>query len=137
MPGPGHAAAGNDVTALWLQPDTWLLLAPPAVEGALARAVKAACGDAGSVVDQTHGRVVVSLSGGNARRVLEKLCRVDLHPREFGPGRVAATPMAEVACLLYRRDDVPSFDLIVFSTLATHFEAALTHAAAGVGYGTA
>jgi heterotetrameric sarcosine oxidase gamma subunit len=134
LPLPGHAATADDLAALWLQPNAWMLVAPPVAEGAFARAVKAACGDAGSVVDQTHGRVAFTLSGRNARRVLQNLCRLDLHPRAFGPGRVAATPMAEVACLLHQRDDVPSFDLIVFSTFATHFAGALTHAAAGVGY---
>jgi heterotetrameric sarcosine oxidase gamma subunit len=134
FPAPGHAANAAEIAALWLQPDAWMLVAPPAAAGVFARAVKAACGDAGSVVEQTHGRVVFSLAGRHARRVLEKVCRLDLHPRAFGPGRVAATPIAEVACLLHQRDDLPSFDLIVFSTFAAHFAGALTHAAAGVGY---
>jgi sarcosine oxidase subunit gamma len=134
LPPPGHSATANEIAALWLQPDAWMLVAPPAAEGAFARAVKAACGDAGSVVDQTHGRVVFSMAGRNSRRVLQNICRLDLHPRAFGPGRVATSPMAEVACLLHQRDNVPSFDLIVFSSFATHFAAALSHAAAGVGY---
>jgi sarcosine oxidase subunit gamma len=134
LPAPGRAADAADVAALWLQPDAWMLVAPPAAEGVFARAVKSVCGDAGSVVDQTHGRVVFSLAGRNARWVLEKICRLDLHPRAFGAGCVAATPMAEVACLLHQRDDFPTFDLIVYSTFAAHFEGALTHAAAGVGY---
>jgi heterotetrameric sarcosine oxidase gamma subunit len=134
LPRHGHAETANDVAALWVQPNAWMLVAPPAAEGALARAVKAACGDAGSVVDQTHGRVVFSLAGRHARFVLQKICRLDLHPRAFGSGRAATTPMAEITCLLHQRDDVPSFDLIVFATFAAHFAAALTHAAAGVGY---
>ncbi len=134
LPPPGHAATASGITALWLQPNAWMLVAPPAAEGAFARAIKTVCGDAGSVVDQTHGRVTFSLSGRNARRVLQNLCRLDLHPSAFGPNRVATTPMAEIACLLHQRDDAPSFDLIVLSTFATHFGGALTHAAAGVGY---
>jgi sarcosine oxidase subunit gamma len=78
--------------------------------------------------------VVLTLAGPDARRVLQKLCRLDLHPRVFGPGRVATTPMAEITCLLYQRDEIPTFDLILFSSFATHFAGALTHAAAGVGY---
>ena len=134
LPPPGHAATAGDIAALWLQPNAWMLMAPPAAEGALARALKAACGDAGSVVDQTHGRIALTLAGRNARRVLQLLCRLDLHPRAFGPGRVATTPMAEITCLLYQRDEIPTFDLILFSSFATHFAGALTHAAAGVGY---
>jgi heterotetrameric sarcosine oxidase gamma subunit len=134
LPQPGRAATANDLAALWVQPNAWMLMAPAAVEGAFARALKAASGDAGSVVDQTHGRVAFSLIGRNAPRVLQNLCRLDLHPRAFGPGRVATTPMAEITCLLYQRDELPTFDLIVFSTFATHFAGALTHAAAGIGY---
>lgn len=134
LPEPGYASNGGDRFALWLQPHAWMLMAPPGEEGEFARMVKAACGDAGSVVDQMHGRSVLTLSGRRARRVLAKICRLDLHPRVFTPGRVATTRMAEVSCTLHQRDEVPSYELIVFSTYATHFAAALTHAAAEVGY---
>jgi sarcosine oxidase subunit gamma len=134
LPPPGNATTANDIAALWLQPNAWMLMAPPTVEGAFAHTVQAACGDAGSVVDQTHGRVSFSIAGRNARRVLQNLCRLDLHPRAFGPGRVATTPMAEITCLLYQRDEIPTFDLILSTSFATHFAGALTHAAAGVGY---
>lgn len=137
LPQPGHSASAGEINAFWLQPDTWMLAAPPAADGELAARVKAACGDAGSVVEQTHGRTMLTLSGARAREVLAKLCRLDLHPRAFGPGRVATTRMAEVTCTLHQCDTVPSYELILFSTYATHFAAALTHAAAGVGYSVA
>ena len=89
LPAPGHAGRSPMLLALWIQPDAWLLQAPRAAEGELARAAKMACGDAASVVDQTHGRCVIGLSGRHAAWVLGKLCRIDLHPRSFGPGRVA------------------------------------------------
>jgi sarcosine oxidase subunit gamma len=134
LPEPGYASNGGEMFAIWLQPGGWMLVAPPAEEGEFARAVKAACGDAGSVVEQTHGRTLLTLAGRNARRVLAKLCRLDLHPRAFTPGRVATTRMAEVSCTLHQRDELPSYELIVLSTYATHFAAALTHAAAELGY---
>src|SRR5581483_5491246 len=109
-------------------------VAPIADEGEFARAVKAACGDAGSVAEQTHGRTVLTISGRHARRVLAKLCRLDLHPRAFTPGRVATTRMAEITCMLHQRDEIPSYELIVLSTYAAHFAAALTHAASEAGY---
>ena len=133
LPAPGYAATRGDVAALWVQPNAWMMVAPPGEEGALARAVKAACGDAGSMVDQTHGRMVFTLAGRDARVVLQKLCRLDLHPRAFGPGRVATTLMAEISCLLHQRDDSPSFDMMVFSSFAKHFGGALAHAAGQEG----
>ncbi|MGH7153039.1 MAG: sarcosine oxidase subunit gamma [Acetobacteraceae bacterium] len=134
LPSAGGSGQSGDLIALWLQPETWLLMAPRGVEGALAREVKAACGDAGSVVDQTHGRAVLSISGTAARGVLGRICRIDLHPRRFGPGRVAATPIAELACLVCQRDATPSFDLLVSSSVAGWFAEAVRHAAAGSGY---
>jgi sarcosine oxidase subunit gamma len=112
-----------------------MLLAPRGPEGALARAVKSAVGDAGSVVDQSHGRSVIGLAGASAPRVLASLCRIDLHPRAFGPGRVAVTPLAGLSGILHQRDAVPSYDLIVFATLSRWFAAALLHAAEEAGYG--
>ena len=137
LPEPGYASNGGSLAALWLQPNAWMLVAPSTEEGEFARTTKDACGAAGSVADQTHGRTVLTLSGRHARRVLAKLCRLDLHPRAFTPGRVATTRMAEITCTLHQRDETPSYDLIVSSTYAAHFAAALTHAAAELGYETA
>lgn len=134
LPPPGRAATAGDLTALWMQPSTWLLMAPPAEPGTLARSVKDACGDAGSVVDQTQGRAVLLLSGAATRDVLARICRLDLHPRAFHAGDVAATPVAELACLLYQRDDAPSFELIVSASCAVWFAEAVRRAAMSIGY---
>lgn len=134
LPAPGRSGGAGQLTALWMQPDGWMLMAPRGQEGELARRVGQACGGAGSVVDQTHGRSVLSLSGVRAADVLARLCRIDLHPRRFGPGSVAATSVAELPCLLFRRDDTPCFDLILPASYADWFLGALTHAAAGLGY---
>jgi heterotetrameric sarcosine oxidase gamma subunit len=121
LPPPGHASVAGELTALWLQPATWLLMAPPGEAGALARSVKHACGDVGSVVDQTQGRAVLRLAGGATREVLARVCRIDLHPRVFRAGCVAATIVAELDCLLYQRDDGPSFELLVSTSYAGWF----------------
>lgn len=134
LPAPGRASGGDALSALWTQPDGWFLIAPRGAEGALARAVKQAAGDAGSVIDQTHGRTVVTLSGPRAPWVLAKECRLDLHPDAFGPGRVASTRMAHLTCTLHQRDATPRYDLIVFTTFARDFLESLTHAAEETGY---
>ncbi|MCX7380371.1 MAG: hypothetical protein NT133_02905 [Alphaproteobacteria bacterium] len=134
LPSPGRSAGGDALAALWVQPDGWFLIAPRGAEGALARAVKAAVGDAGSVIDQTHGRSVITLSGARATWVLAKECRVDLHPAAFGPGRVASTQIAHLACTIHQRDAAPTYDLIVFTTFAKSFMESLTHAAEETGY---
>ncbi|HEX5328041.1 MAG TPA: sarcosine oxidase subunit gamma family protein [Acetobacteraceae bacterium] len=133
LPPPGRASASGELAALWLQPECWMFMRPGR-DDSFALALKTACDSAASVVDQTHGQVVLNLSGAAARDVLARLCRIDLHPRAFGPGRVAATAIAELACLLHQRDDAPSFDVILPTSYAGWFLEALTHAAAAVGY---
>ncbi|HEX5326434.1 MAG TPA: sarcosine oxidase subunit gamma family protein [Acetobacteraceae bacterium] len=133
LPPPGRASASGELAALWLQPECWLFMGPGG-DDSLALALKTVCGATASVVDQTHGRAVLNLSGAAVRDVLARLCRIDLHLRTFGPGRVAATAIAELACLLHQRDDAPSFDVIVPASYAGWFLEALTHAAAAVGY---
>jgi sarcosine oxidase subunit gamma len=131
LPPPGRAATGRGVTALWVQPEGWLITAPRGEEGALGRAVKAACGGAAAVIDQSHGRSVVTLSGPRAAWVLAKLCRIDLHPVAFCAGHVAVTEIAHLSCTLHQTDAVPSYEMIVFSTFLKSFREALDHAAAG------
>jgi len=134
LPPPGRAAVTGELTALWMQPTTWLLMAPAGVPGEFARSVKHACEGAGSVVDQTQGRAVLHLAGRATREVLARICRVDLHPRVFRAGCVAATPVAELDCLLYQRDDGPSFELFVPASYAGWFAEAVQRAAASSGY---
>src|ERR1700722_19703432 len=40
LPPPGQAAMAGELTALWMKPETWLLMAPPGEAGALVRSVK-------------------------------------------------------------------------------------------------
>lgn len=134
LPRPGRAATGPKVTAQWIQPDGWMLTAARGYEGALARNIKSATGDAGSVVDQTHGRSIITLSGKRAPWVLAKLCSLDLHPSVFTPGSVASSPVAHLACTIHCRDAAPTYDLTIFTTFARSFIEHLTHAADETGY---
>jgi len=132
-PAPGHASAGPEATAIWIQPGQWLLIAPRGVEGALAARATAAFAGLAAVADQSHGRTTILLSGAAAREALSRGCRLDLHPRAFGPGRVASTPIAQIGCLLHQTDAAPSFELTVFSTLAEPFLHWLIEAIAPLG----
>ncbi|WP_374445904.1 sarcosine oxidase subunit gamma [Stella sp.] len=130
LPPPGRFAEGRDATAVWIRPDTWLVIAPRGPEGALARRLAQAAGAAGSVVDQSHGKTRVRLAGRHARRVLGKGCRLDLDPAAFGPGQAAITQMAQVSALLLQRDDTPAYELVVGSSYAVPFLEWLTESAA-------
>lgn len=134
LPAPQRAATSAATTAIWIQPGMWMLSAPGHAEGAMARLVKEATGDAASIVDQTHGKTVLTLSGARARDVMAKGCRLDLHPRAFKPGHSAVTQVAHIGCMLRQIDDTPSYEMLVPSSFAETFFGWLTHSAAEYGY---
>jgi len=137
MPEAGRSAAGPGATALWTQPGCWMLTAPWIGEGVLAAAVRGALEGHATVIDQSHGRITIGIEGEQARAVLAKGCRLDLHPRAFGPGRVASTVIAQVNCLIHQVDATPRFEMTVFSTLAEPFFHWLSESAAEFGYAIA
>ncbi|NEW69196.1 sarcosine oxidase subunit gamma [Streptomyces rhizosphaericus] len=114
----GHTAASGPHTAVWLGPDEWLVLSEAPIDTAELR--QALAGDPGSVVDVSANRTTVELSGPAARQVLEKGCRLDLHPRAFGPGRAVSTMVGPVPVLLWQLDDAPTYRLLPRSSFADY-----------------
>lgn len=108
LPLPGRVGeVTGDAEALhiiWLSPDEFLAVdisreQQPGDSAALEAALD---GLPGQVVELSANRTVLELSGANAREVLEKGCRADLHPREFPVGAAIATQLAHVALILHR-----------------------------------
>jgi sarcosine oxidase subunit gamma len=87
-----------------------------------------ATSDLGAVVDQSHGRCGLRLSGLHARQVMAKNTAIDLHPRAFGPGRCAMTSVAHMNATVIQVDDTPTYDLFVIRSLARSFAHAIEHA---------
>lgn len=132
--GPNRAIHHGDLTAVWIQPRTWLLLQPWRGEGALLRKLAPGLDGLGALVDQTGGKAVLRIAGRHARDALAKGCRVDLHPREFKPGSAAVTLIAHVNVVLAQADGAPSFDLILPSSFAESFAEWLLLSAGEFGY---
>jgi sarcosine oxidase subunit gamma len=95
-PEVGHSASGDGVTVHWSGAGQWTAIAEGRDEGALFAELKEHLSGIASVSEQSHGRVVIAVSGPRARDLLAKGTPVDLHPRAFGPGRCAATQIAHV-----------------------------------------
>ena len=134
LPQPGHTSSARDLMAVWAQPNSWLLMQPLRPGPSLPRVLDAACGGVASIVDLTGGRAVLRLAGGRVRDVLAKGCRIDLHPRAFGPGRSAMTVIGHVETVVIQIDEAPTFDLIVPATYAASFLDWLERAAEEWGY---
>ena len=131
LPGPGRFRRGAALGATWIQPGVWLLDGEPEAPGALYRRVVEAVRDTASVVDQSHGRTLVHVSGAAARAVLATCCRLDLHPRVVTPGIAATTLVAHVPCTLRAVDD--GFELLVGSTYARWLLEDLAESSAAAG----
>jgi len=115
LPGePNTVAEGNNLVALWLGPQEWLVVGPPEAETGLAAALgEAVEGSGAAVVDVTEGRTVIRIAGPMARDVLSMGCPLDLHPRVFGPGRCAQSFLGRSSVILHQVDDGPTFDIYV------------------------
>ncbi len=129
--GPLPSAVGEvsslaqDRQVLWLGPDEWLLIAPDERTGgpdpaALADRLARALGALpGQIVDLSANRTTLELSGPHAQEVLEKSCRLDLHPRVFVPGRAVATLLESVGVILWRVEE-QTWRVLPRSSFAQH-----------------
>jgi heterotetrameric sarcosine oxidase gamma subunit len=107
LPGPGASSEASGVAALSIGPGRWLLIGDEAAISNLPTPRE----DQAAVTDLSGGRSILSLSGDNAVRTLMKGTAVDLHPAIFAPGSVAATALARMAVVIWRRGY--GYDVIV------------------------
>jgi heterotetrameric sarcosine oxidase gamma subunit len=89
-------------------PGEWLLLAPPGqaaeVTGRLVGLAGRAGGELVSVVDLTHGRALMRLTGPRAAGVLAAVCGIDLSDRFTPDGAAFRSAVAAVATDVIRDD---------------------------------
>lgn len=120
----------QDVAVMEAGIDQWYVQGP---DNKLATALKQQLADTASVIDQSHGRVTLIISGPKCRAVLAKGTPVDLHANQFAIGQSAMTTMAHVGVHLTRTAD-DEFTLSVFRGFSESFWEWLTASAAEFGY---
>lgn len=121
---PNTTTATDDLTAIWLGPDEWLLLADHDQSDALAADLQAAlAGHFASIVDISAGQAVIRLCGSSALDVLARGCALDLDPSLFPPGACAQTLLARAQVLLLAVDAAPTFDIVVRRSFAPYVAA--------------
>jgi sarcosine oxidase subunit gamma len=127
---PNTVASGGACRVLWLGPDEWLVVAPPADRRRLEEELRAALGaESGAVVDVSGERTILDLSGPRSREVLMKGCSIDLHPTAFAVGRCAQTGLARAQVVLVpTRED--AFWIFVRSSFSDYLSAWLGDAMA-------
>jgi sarcosine oxidase subunit gamma len=129
---PGICNSNDHTQVLWNGPNTWMIIASDAesgrADGELLEVLQKAVGELGAVVDQSHGRCGLRLSGARARQVMAKNTAIDLHPRAFAAGRCALTSVAHMNATLVQVDETPTYDLFVARSLARSFAHAIEQA---------
>lgn len=108
LPAPGRAVSVDGLRLLSLAPGRWMALSAGSTD--LMALLRERCG-AAVLVDQSHGRTSLRLSGPRARDVLASGTGIDLHPRAFAEDRVASTALFHVPVTLDRRLGTATFDL--------------------------
>ena len=132
---PNTTAQSDALTALWLGPTSWLLVAGGASRLTDFVAKRDALNAASSALFYlTASRVAWTLSGARAATVLATGCPLDFHPRTFAEGACAQSVFGHVGALFYKRDAAPTFTVMVARSFARDVWRALCLSAAQYGY---
>lgn len=132
---PNTTARSDTLTALWLGPESWLLMAggaSPLTDFVAKR--DALNQQGGALFDVSASRVAWSLAGPRIAEVLSKGCPLDFHPRAFAAGACAQSVYGHVNVLIEKRDQTPTFTLMVARSLARDVDRALGVGAAQYGF---
>jgi heterotetrameric sarcosine oxidase gamma subunit len=129
-------------------PGEWLVLAPPAAAAAAAVAgwlgtvaADSAPEEFVSVVDLTHGRALVRITGPDAAELMARLCGADLYDDMAPDGAALRAPVAGVATDIIRDDirvdgaGVPSYLLHCERSSGQYLFGALVSAGESLGIG--
>lgn len=131
---PNTITTSDALTAVWLGPSSWLLLAgsdSPLVEYAKMRDALNEVG--GALFDVSTSRIAWTLSGARSANVLAKGCPLDFHPRAFAAGTCAQSLLGHVNALFVKHDDAPTFTVLAARSVARDVLHALAEAAAQYG----
>jgi sarcosine oxidase subunit gamma len=125
------------IAALWLGPESWLLVArgaSPRPDIAAARVSINAAG--GAMFDVSAGRVAYAVTGANAEALLAARCPLDFHADAFPVGSCAQSLFGHVGALYYRRG-AEDFVVMVARSYARDAWHSLCVSAAAGGYDVA
>jgi heterotetrameric sarcosine oxidase gamma subunit len=127
---PGAVSDGGTALLAALRTDVAAVLVPPSQAGSIARQMTALAGKQITLLDLSHGRALMALSGPHAAAVLARLCALDFGERAFPNRHAAQTSLAKVRALVVRAGDeaTPRYLLAVDRSHGAYVWAALTDA---------
>ncbi|MEL6919652.1 MAG: sarcosine oxidase subunit gamma [Pseudomonadota bacterium] len=118
----------SDAQNFEFAPSRWLVISENQdVPSTLSNAIH----DAGSVIDLSHGRTVMAVSGPKATWVLAKLFAIDFQNMPDQTG--LATAHHGISVQIWRENET-RFDVIVYRSFASSFWETLTKSSMDVGF---
>jgi sarcosine oxidase subunit gamma len=133
LPDMAKSSSARGMSAHSSAPDQWIIVAAGSAPGALAPKLEVKLGKQAMITDQSHGRVVMRISGTRARDVLAKGTAIDLRPGSFKPGMCSATQIGHVGVTI-ACNGPDSFDLIIGRTFVEGFWLGICELALEWGY---
>lgn len=130
----GHTERRPDgVLVCGSRPDEWVLIGELADAVSIAASVQA--DGFVSVVDQTHSRAMIRLTGIDAANALAKLCSADFGDHMTPDGAVLSASVAKVTCDIVRddQDGLRSYLIMVDRSFGAYMFDVLADAAAEFG----
>jgi sarcosine oxidase, subunit gamma len=131
---PNTLATTDALTAIWMGPRSWLLVAGSASPLVAYAAQRDALNEAGGALfDVSAGRVAWTITGPRVATVLAKHCPLDFHPRAFAANTCAQSLLGHVNALFIKHDDAPACTVMVARSFARDVWHSLEDSAAQYG----
>lgn len=111
----------GDLRAVWVGPDDWFLIGMSGQSTQMIAKLRSClAAQLCAITDVSSGYFVVSLSGSQARTVLQQGCPIDLHPRTFGAGKAVGSQFFKVGIHLWLAREA-HFEMLVRRSFIDHF----------------
>jgi heterotetrameric sarcosine oxidase gamma subunit len=121
LPDQPHRVQAGDTAFVWCGPEQWLACMHPAPAEGMEAMLARPFGGLAAVVDQSHGRTLLRITGARVREALAKGVAIDLHPRAFMSGYAALTSVAHIGVHLWQIDDRPTYEFAIPRGFALSF----------------
>lgn len=128
-PAPGRAVFEGTRTLMRVEPLKWWVLSEAPQDASSLPALEAT---QGAVLDLSHSRTWLRVSGDKAAPLLNHFLPINLSDRAFPAGSVATTAMHHIGVTLWRDED--AFNLLLPRSFASSLFELFTDSASQYGY---
>ena len=131
LPEVGKVSCGPQMTAFWIGPDQWMVMASHGAHEDLANKLKTAFKGSASVTEQTDGWARFDVDGQNAVALFERLC--PLNAKAMATNSVSRSAIEHLGCFVICSTAGYRFSVLCPRSSAASLHHALCTAAKSLG----